>query len=96
MVRQLFEKRSDTVGELGSLENCVSRLPSLKAQDHGNAYAERLALEGRNLFANSIRSCVDSHKTWRGDHERHAGAGEASDAVDADGVAGLWQCARAS
>lgn len=46
----------DTVGELGSLENCVSRMPSLKAQDNGNAYAERLALEGRKLFANSIPS----------------------------------------
>jgi hypothetical protein len=36
-------KRADTVGELGRVENYVSHLASLKAQDHGNAYAERLA-----------------------------------------------------
>jgi hypothetical protein len=47
--------RSDTVGELGRVENCASRMASLKAQDHGNAYAERLACESGNRFANSIR-----------------------------------------
>jgi hypothetical protein len=44
----------DTVGELGRDPNCAWRMASLKAQDHGNAYAERLAWEGGNRFANSI------------------------------------------
>jgi hypothetical protein len=30
-------------------------MPSLRAQDHAGAYPERLALEGGNRFANSIR-----------------------------------------
>jgi hypothetical protein len=53
--RERSHKRRDTVGELGSLENCASRLASLKAQDHRNAWVQRLACEGRNRFANSIR-----------------------------------------
>ena len=47
-------KGPDTVGELGRDPNCAWRMASLKAQDHGNAYAERLAWEGGNRFANSI------------------------------------------
>ena len=52
--RGCFIKPADTVGELGRVENCASRMASLKAQDHGNAYAERLAWESGNRFANSI------------------------------------------
>jgi hypothetical protein len=47
-------KPPDTVGELRRADNCASRLASLRAQDHENASAERLAWEGRNRFANSI------------------------------------------
>jgi hypothetical protein len=50
-----LRKRRDTVGELGSVENWASRMASCKAHDHGNACAERLAQEGGNRFANSIR-----------------------------------------
>jgi hypothetical protein len=49
-----WEKGPDTVGELGSAENCASRMASLKAQDHENAYIERFDWEARNRFANSI------------------------------------------
>src|SRR5918999_5748239 len=35
-------------------------MASLKAADHGNAYAERLAWEGGNRFANSIRSFLET------------------------------------
>jgi hypothetical protein len=33
---------------------------SLRAQDHGGTYAERLALEGGKRFANSIRSFCET------------------------------------
>jgi hypothetical protein len=46
--------KTDTVGELGSVENCASRMASCKAHDHGNASAERWGWKGRNRFANSI------------------------------------------
>jgi IS1 family transposase len=36
-------------------ENRASPMASLRAQDHPGTYAERLALEGGNSFANSIR-----------------------------------------
>jgi hypothetical protein len=35
-------------------------MASLKAQDYGNAYAERLAWESGNRFANSIRPFNES------------------------------------
>jgi hypothetical protein len=43
----------------------------------------------RQLFGK--RSCMDSHNTWRGDHERRAGAGEASDPVNASSLEGFGQ-----
>ena len=60
--RKYLSKGSDTVGELGRVENCASRMASLKAQDHGNAYAERLAWESGNRFANSIGSFFETRK----------------------------------
>jgi hypothetical protein len=57
-------KRPDTVGELGRVENCASRMASLKAQGHGNAYAERLAWEGGNRFANSIQPLHETLKKY--------------------------------
>jgi hypothetical protein len=36
-------------------------MASLKAQDHGNAYAEKLAWEGGNRFANSIPPFLVRH-----------------------------------
>jgi hypothetical protein len=43
----------------------------------------------RQLFGK--RSCVDSHTKGRGDHERHAGSGEAGDAMEARGLNGFRQ-----
>jgi hypothetical protein len=39
---------TDAVGELRRVENCASRMASLKVQDHGNAYAGWLVWEHRN------------------------------------------------
>jgi hypothetical protein len=36
-------------------------MASLKAQDHENAYVERLAWEGRNRFANSIPTLFETY-----------------------------------
>jgi hypothetical protein len=57
---QALTKRTDTVGELGRADNCVSDVAFLQAHDAGNTYAERLAWEGENRFANSIRTIEES------------------------------------
>jgi hypothetical protein len=54
-------KRRETVGELGRADNCVSDVAFLQAHDAGNTYAERLAWEGENRFANSIRPFYETY-----------------------------------
>jgi hypothetical protein len=50
----VFGSFADTVGELRRVENCTSHMASLKAQDHGNLYVERLAWEGGNRIRQPI------------------------------------------
>ena len=48
-------KRPDTVGELGSAKICVSHMPSWKVKKLGKLTQEKVLLELRSRFANSIR-----------------------------------------
>src|SRR5262249_13174183 len=48
--------RADTVGELKSAVICVSHMPSLKAKKLGKLTQEKVVLEHRSTFANSIRA----------------------------------------
>jgi hypothetical protein len=51
----VHEKRPDTVGELKSVEICVSHMPSLKAKKLRKVVQEKVLLEPGSGFANSIR-----------------------------------------